>query len=353
MASDADFYERALWNGIIGNQWRTTAPGSGEETTSYIYMLPLGGGPVKKGWGASDYGFPCCWGTLSESFAKLGDSLFFGAADGALVVNQYVSASAKWRGATVTQTATFPEHPTATATLTVTPEAGGRNDWPIRVRVPGWLEAGTGSVSLNGKALPGPLTPSSYVDVEPNVGGWKVTDKIYLTFPPPLRVEAINDHHPEYNATLAFLYGPLVLAAVHMPTDIWVPHGNKFRTDASSFITRNGTDATLTFEATAANGSKILMLPLRDVTDETYVVHFMTAGTRPTQPKFGYCPHSDLTRPGGAPWEKEKDDGDNELINGDPDPPSAPAAADTHVVRSRGVHWTIGAEGQMRARAAA
>ena len=353
MASDADFYERALWNGIIGNQWRTTAPGSGAETTSYIYMLPLGGGPVKKGWGASDYGFPCCWGTLSESFAKLGDSLFFGAADGALVVNQYVSASAKWRGAVVTQTATFPEHPTATATLTVTPEAGGRNDWPIRVRVPGWLEAGTGSVSLNGKALPGPLTPSSYVDVEPNVGGWKVTDKIYLTFPPPLRVEAINDRHPEYNATLAFLYGPLVLAAVHMPTDIWVPHGNKFRTDASSFIKRNGTDATLTFEATAANGSKILMLPLRDVTDETYVVHLMTAGTRPTQPKFGYCPHSDLTRPGGAPWEKEKDDGDNELINGDPDPPSAPAAADTHVVRSRGVHWTIGAEGQMRARAAA
>ena len=183
----------------------------------------------------------------------------------------------------------------ATATLTVTPEAGGRNDWPIRVRVPGRLEAGTGSVSLNGKALPGPLTPSSYVDVEPNVGGWKVTDKIYLTFPPPLRVEAINDHHPEYNATLAFLYGPLVLAAVHMPTDIWVPHGNKFRTDASSFITRNGTDDTLTFEATAANGSKLLMLPLRDVTDETYVVHFMTAGTRPTQPKFGYCPHSDLT----------------------------------------------------------
>ena len=32
---------------------------------------------------------------------------------------------------------------------------------------------------------------------------------------------------------------------------------------------------------------------------------------------------------------------------------AAPAAADTHVVRSRGVHWTIGAEGQMRARAAA
>ena len=41
-------------------------------------MLPLGGA-VRKAWGKSDYGFPCCWGTLSESFAKLGDSIFFGA----------------------------------------------------------------------------------------------------------------------------------------------------------------------------------------------------------------------------------------------------------------------------------
>ena len=38
--------------------------------TSYIYMQPLGGVNVKP-WGKSDYGFPCCWGTLSESFAKV------------------------------------------------------------------------------------------------------------------------------------------------------------------------------------------------------------------------------------------------------------------------------------------
>eukprot|EP01046_Picozoa_sp_COSAG06_P019945 COSAG06_NODE_1440_length_9457_cov_4.634751_4_plen_60_part_00 len=34
-------------------------------------MQPLGGVNTKP-WGKSDYGFPCCWGTLSESFAKLG-----------------------------------------------------------------------------------------------------------------------------------------------------------------------------------------------------------------------------------------------------------------------------------------
>ena len=96
----ADDYERMLLNGIIGNQNRKAGPsGTADETgaagagagagvlssscgtpgetggctgrgaapgaTSYIYMLPLGGA-VTKHWGKSDYGFPCCWGTLSE-----------------------------------------------------------------------------------------------------------------------------------------------------------------------------------------------------------------------------------------------------------------------------------------------
>ena len=98
-------------------------------------------------------------------------------------------------------------------------------------------------------------------------------------------------------------------------------------------------------------------------TDEVYVVliyppiPFLTTFYNSTgTPTTVADPPGTPTSPGTANWkrwEKEKDDGDNELINGDPDPPSAPAAADTHVVRSRGVHWTIGAEGQMRARAAA
>ena len=48
-ASKADFYERAILNGIIGNQNKL------EAVTSYIYMQPLGGVNVKP-WGKSDYG---------------------------------------------------------------------------------------------------------------------------------------------------------------------------------------------------------------------------------------------------------------------------------------------------------
>merc|ERR1719272_2557946 len=90
----ADFYERAILNGVIGNQNRQDP-----SMTSYIYMLPLGqgngptGGVVTKPWGKSDYGFPCCWGTLSESFAKLGDSVYFASQEeNTLFVNQFVSS---------------------------------------------------------------------------------------------------------------------------------------------------------------------------------------------------------------------------------------------------------------------
>lgn len=34
------------------------------------------------------------------------------------------------------------------------------------------------------------------------------------------------------------------------------------------------------------------LIPLRDVLEEHYAVYFHTAGTKPAQPKQGYCPHS-------------------------------------------------------------
>ena len=99
----------------------------GSPATSYIYMLPLGGS-VTKPWGKSDYGFPCCWGTLSESFAKLSDTIFFtSTADDAFYVNLYESATAAWagrRGVVIEQQAYFPADPKRTATLTCVPTRG-------------------------------------------------------------------------------------------------------------------------------------------------------------------------------------------------------------------------------------
>eukprot|EP01046_Picozoa_sp_COSAG06_P019943 COSAG06_NODE_1440_length_9457_cov_4.634751_2_plen_106_part_00 len=82
-------------------------------------------------------------------------------------------------------------------------------------------------MSVNGVAVAGaPYTPQSYLRVSHT---WKDGDKIEISFPMSLWTAPLNDYHPEHNATLAFMYGPLVLAGVNMTTDIWVPKGGTVR----------------------------------------------------------------------------------------------------------------------------
>jgi len=283
----ADFYERAILNGIIGNQNRQE-PGA----TSYIYMLPLGGA-VKKQWGKSDYGFPCCWGTLSESFAKLGDSVYFASEDqSVLYVNQFVSSEVVLDGANirVSQDAeAFRTHDNLTLTIEAINRVSSSSgtELTVAIRVPAWLSV-AGSVSINGEPVAETITPGTYLMLHRM---WNESDKISISFPQTLWTSPLNDYHPEYNGTLSFMYGPLVLAGVDIQSDIWVPKGTDFKTNPASFIVRNSSTE-LEFEATAADGSKLRMIPLREVMEEQYVVYFMTAGTKPVQPRNGYCPHS-------------------------------------------------------------
>jgi len=345
-AADADFYERAIWNGIVGNQKRSSAGGP----TSYIYMLPLGGAN-KKPWGKSDHGFPCCWGTLSESFAKLGDSVFFQSPAGdTLYVNQFVSASAAWNGVMVEQTADFPLHPTKTATLRIRVPKGGNAHFALMVRVPGWVMGSAAAASLNdASVLLGEAAKagsgSGFARFERT---WADGDALSFSFPPSLRAEPLNDYHAEYNATFAFMFGPLVLAAVDVDSDVFVPRGgDAFRTDPSVFISRNSTTK-LEFEAVGEDGTKLRMIPLREVMDERYVVYFMTAGTKPAQPAVHYCPRS---RPRQDAFEVQSPEVEEAALVSRWSAPSLPpreglapaGAADTerHIVSSRGVHWKL------------
>ena len=83
-----------------------------------------------------------------------------------------------------------------------------------------------------------------------------------------------------------------------------LPSPQAFRTDPSAFLRRNSTD-TLEFEAVAAGGGKAKLIPLYRVVDETYVAYFMTAGTKPPQPKVVYCPHSGWARRRWRWWRSE------------------------------------------------
>jgi len=309
-------------------------------------MQPLGGANVKP-WGKSDFGFPCCWGTLSESFAKLGDSIFFWqpasmskTKTGALFINQFVAATVKLSklpgAVSVVQEAHFPTDAKKTVTLTVK----GSGTFDIMLRVPNWAKSANNAVAVNKVAVAGaPYSPGSYLKLSRT---WKDGDVIEVSFPMHLWTEPLNDYHAIHNATLAFMYGPLVLAGVHMDTDVWVPKGGQkaAKTNPASFIRRNSTTA-LDFEATAADGSKIQMIPLKEVMSERYVAYFMTAGTKPPQPHNGYCPHSRNTD--YVYDEVPTHNCADHVSNG---PPSGPPPADGNqhpVVKNtlRGVSWSL------------
>jgi len=73
---------------------------------------------------------------------------------------------------------------------------------------------------------------------------------------------------------------------------------------------------------------------------ERYVVYFMTAGTKPLQPRVVYCPHSpaDDSRPRLADPAGPTSSLANEGLDVRP---TAPTYLRQHIITSRGVHWAL------------
>ncbi|KAK3443563.1 hypothetical protein EUGRSUZ_B03677 [Eucalyptus grandis] len=208
----ADYYERALTNGVLSIQ-RGTEPGV------MIYMLPLGQGVSKARsfhkWGTQFDSFWCCYGTGIESFSKLGDSIYFeeqGEVPGLYII-QYVSSSLNWRaGGTVINQQIGPlssRDPYIQATVTFSSEAAGQLS-TLNFRIPSWVSSAGAKAELNGKTLNLP-PPGNFLVTE---GKWSPSDKLTLQFPLSLRTEGIQDDRSEYASIHAILYGPYLLAGL-------------------------------------------------------------------------------------------------------------------------------------------
>jgi DUF1680 family protein len=189
----AEYYERALWNGILGTQH----PSDG----SKLYYVPLASGYWKLfGTPLADYW--CCTGSGSESFAKLGDSIYFWD-DSGLYVNLFLAAELTWaeRGVKLIQDTRFPAEPRTSLTVKTTRPVA----LELRVRVPSWIARG-GSARLNGKPLDGFAAPGGYLVVDRT---WRDGDRLEVALPMRLSTSPM----PDDPSLQAILYGPLVLAA--------------------------------------------------------------------------------------------------------------------------------------------
>ena len=187
-----DFYERALYNHILGSQ--------DPERGMFTYFMSLKPGHFKTYSTPTD-SFWCCVGSGMENHTKYNDSIYFHGRDD-LYVNLFIPSRLKWKekGILLEQQTAYPR--------------GNRIELrflqkkavplSLKVRSPEWAQQGL-RFRLNGKPLRVPSSPGSYAEIRRK---WKSGDVLQVTIPMSVRVEAMPDDAHK----VAFLYGPLVLA---------------------------------------------------------------------------------------------------------------------------------------------
>ena len=194
-AAYADYYERALFNGILASQ----DPDTGMVT---YFQATRPGYP--KLYCTPERSFWCCTGTGMENFAKLGDSIYFQDAHGAdaLYVNLFIASTLNWaeKGLRLRQTTRFPDE--GSTRLSV--DAGAPVRFKLRLRHPAWCQQLT--VRLNGRSLIDSTEPGRYVQVD---RVWRRGDVLDVALPMRLHLQAL----PGASDVAAVMFGPLVLAA--------------------------------------------------------------------------------------------------------------------------------------------
>src|SRR5436190_2377159 len=187
-----DYFERALYNGILASQ----DPESGMMT----YFQATRPGYVRL-FHTPERSFWCCTGTGMENHAKYGDSIYF-KSPAALWVNLFIPSVVTWNemGMTLRQTTSFPETPVTHLAVSIArpPARATRH-----IRRPAWCSQMT--VRVNGRRWAAAVSAAGYVGID---RAWRDGDRIEVTLPMTLRAEPL----PGASDVIAFLYGPIVLA---------------------------------------------------------------------------------------------------------------------------------------------
>ncbi|XP_062178542.1 uncharacterized protein LOC133883280 [Phragmites australis] len=229
----ADYYERALINGVLSIQ-------RGRDPGVMIYMLPQGPGRSKAvsyhGWGTQYNSFWCCYGTGIESFSKLGDSIYFEKKGErpALYIIQFIPSTFNWRTAGLTVTQQLNPLSSSDQYLQVSLSMSAKTNGQfatLNVRIPSWTSTYGAKATLNGKDL-GFASPGTFLTISKQ---WGSTDKLLLQLPINLRIEAIKDDRPEYASLQAVLFGPFLLAG--LTTGDWDANTGNVAAAVSDWIT--------------------------------------------------------------------------------------------------------------------
>jgi len=285
-----DYYERALFNHMLGNQDPDSPHGfvcyytglsAGAFKQQPLNYFPSGDPDVY----STDYGdFTCDNATALETAAKFADTIYSRDTRG-VYVNLFIPSEVRCadQGVTLRQTTGFPDEPVVRLTV-----AQGAAPLLLRVRVPAWT-AGTPGVVLNGTALHDAVV-SGWVTVSRH---WQPGDWLEVTLPMRLAFRPA----PDNPAVQAVTYGPVVLsglygasyAAAPGPGTATAPSSDAVRGVAETAAllpvldtasVRRVAASPMTFEATA-DARRITMVPVARAQHEHYTVYWQTGQGSP------------------------------------------------------------------------
>jgi uncharacterized protein len=188
-----DYYERALWNGILGTK-------SPHDPAAIMYFVPMQSGSFRY-YGEGDNAYVCCSGTGIESFSKLGEFVYAHDDDG-VWVNLFTPSEVDWaaKGVKLRQETKFPDEERTILTIaTKQPQK-----FTLHVREPFWCR-GAMRIAVNAETSALLPTTDGYAALSRE---WHDGDRIEVVLPMRTRCEPLGDD-PNL---LALCYGPVVLA---------------------------------------------------------------------------------------------------------------------------------------------
>jgi len=248
-AQYGDSMERVLYNTILG-AWPIQADG-----TSFYYSDYANTG--KKVY----YGqkWPCCSGTFPQLAADYHISTYLRSRDG-VYVNLFTPSRVQWKDGSghygLKQETKYPFD----NKVEIQVSGSQPQDYTIYVRIPAWATPDP-TLSVNGSRVSAAVKAGTFAAIQRT---WKDGDRIELELPMPLRLEPVDDNHPNL---VALVQGPLVLFAVADSQPTFERSG---LLQAKALNNANGD-----WVASSADGSAVTMRPFMKIDKENYSTYVL------------------------------------------------------------------------------
>jgi DUF1680 family protein len=273
-----DYFERALFNGILASQDPETGMNTYFQSTRPGYVR-LYHTPFDSFW--------CCTGSGIENHARYGETIY-ARDDDALYVNLFIASTLQWRdrGITVHQETRFPDEDFTRLRF----EGSAAQRLSLVLRQPAWCE--TMSVTVNGRRTATARRPGSYYRLSRAL---RAGDVVEVRLPMRLTVETLPNA-PEHGA---LLYGPIVLggrmgteglapgsqlivnerqSGSMLQAEVQVPEWKKPIHDLAAHTTRTNPQK-LEFRASGfEGGASVDLIPWFRLTHERYNLYWRASG---------------------------------------------------------------------------